>query len=181
VSLAFPLTRLRLSTCLRRSLSITRVESSARLQLHLQHDSLVDDQSTMHPADFKFSCVHVLNQLRPIACRSTHPSGMRHVFPHWQKSDTISRHAPGSLSPIFTVFCIRQTVQSNLAEPVRLQSCSTSRLISTNIVAHYLALFWYMIIHDALHFITIYQPSCRTSCKLRNKQQNYLPSSFPDF
>jgi hypothetical protein len=81
VLLAFPQTRLRLSACLRRSPSISRVESSARLQLHLQHDSLVEDQSTPCPVDFKVSCVAVLNQPRATACRSTHPLGMHHVFP----------------------------------------------------------------------------------------------------
>ena len=60
VLLAFPLTRLRFSGSLHRSPSISRVESSVRLQLHLQHDSMVDDQSTPRPADFKLSCVHIL-------------------------------------------------------------------------------------------------------------------------
>jgi hypothetical protein len=110
VLLAFPLTRLRLSACLRRSPSISRVKSSVRLQLRLQHDSLVEDQSTPCPVDFKVSCVAILNQPRAIACRSTHPLGMRHVFSCPQNSDSISPHAPTSLSPIFTVFCLRQTI-----------------------------------------------------------------------
>jgi hypothetical protein len=116
VLLAFPLTRLRLSASLRRSPSINRVESFAGLQLHLQHDSLVDDQSTPRLVDFKLPCVHRLESTTR-HCMSKH-APLRHAprVSTPQNSDSISPHAPTSLSPIFTVFCIRQTDQSDPAE-----------------------------------------------------------------
>lgn len=66
----------------------------------------------------------ILNRPRATACRSTHNHAPRVSTP--QSTDTISPHAPTSLSPIFTVFCptdlpsICQTVQSDPAERIRL-------------------------------------------------------------
>jgi hypothetical protein len=60
VPLASSLTRLRLSACLCHSPSISQSGIFHRLQLHLQHYSLVEDQSTPRPVDFKFSLVYRL-------------------------------------------------------------------------------------------------------------------------
>jgi hypothetical protein len=144
VLLAFLLTRLRLSACLRRSPSISRVESFARLQLHLQHDSLVEDQSTPRPVDFKVSCVAVLNQPRAIACRSSHPSGMRHVFPRyriWTSSAlTLLRRCHRS-SPSSASVRLSSPTQPNVLTAIMLH-------LAPYPPEHHRALlnaFWYMI------------------------------------
>jgi hypothetical protein len=138
VLLAFPLTRLRLSACLHRSPSISRVESSVRLQLHLQHDSLVEDQSTLCPVDFMVSCVAVLNQPRAIACRSTHPSGMRHVFPCHRiriaSALTLLRRCRRS-SPSSVSVRLSSPTQPNVSTAIMLH------LVPPNINVHCLAPF----------------------------------------
>jgi hypothetical protein len=63
VLLAFPLTRLRRSIHLH------------HWPANLQHESLVDDQFSLHHVDLKFLCVHRL-------CRSTRPSGIHDMLPH---------------------------------------------------------------------------------------------------
>jgi hypothetical protein len=146
VLLAFPVTRLRLSACLHHSPCIKRVESSVRLQLYLQHDSLVDDQSTPRPDDFKFSCViTVFNQLRAIACRSTHPSGMRHVFPRYKirisSALTLLHHYRRSSS---------SSISIKLSSPTQPNVSTATMLHHTSYqLEHYRAIlddFWYMIL-----------------------------------
>jgi hypothetical protein len=148
VLLAFPLTRLRLSASLRRSPSISRVESSAGLQLHLQHDSLVDDQSIPRPVDFKVSCIAILNQPRAIACRSTHPLGMRHVF---------SRHRIRTASTLTLLHHCRRSSPtsvsvglSSLTQP-NISTATMLHLASSSTTVYYLTPFWYMIFSRRIH------------------------------
>jgi hypothetical protein len=146
VLLAFPLTRLRLSVHLRRSPSISRVESFVRLQLHLQHDSLVEDQSTPRPVDFKLPCVDRLESTLRHCMLKRAP--LRHAprVSTPQNLDSISPHAPMSLSPIFTV---------RLPSPTQ-PSVSTATMLhlASHQPEHCRALpdtFWYMI------FMTYYR------------------------
>ena len=83
MSLAFfPLNRLRFSGSLHRSPSI---------QLHLQHDSMVDDQSTLVPRRLQALMCTVLNQPRAIVLSKPHkPSGPAPRVSTPQKSVTIS-------------------------------------------------------------------------------------------
>ena len=87
----FPLNRLRLSVHLRRSPSI---------QLHLQHDSMVDDQSTPRVPSTPSSVCTVLNQPRAIVLLKSHKhSGPCRVFPR-PENGYHRHHAPMSSSPI---------------------------------------------------------------------------------
>ena len=84
VSLAFsrPLNRLRFSGSLHRSPSI---------QLHLQHDSMVDDQSTPAPHRLQAPCIHHLESIpRHSLVEAAQASGMCTTCFHAQKSVTIS-------------------------------------------------------------------------------------------
>jgi hypothetical protein len=143
VLLAFPLTRLRLSVHLRHSPSISRVESFVRLQLHLQHDSLVEDQSTPRLVDFKLPCVDRLESTLRHCMLKRAP--LRHAprVSTPQNLDSISPHAPMSLSSIFTVFCLRQTAQSDPAEridcnhaPPRVSSARTLSCTTRHLLVH---------------------------------------------
>ena len=98
VSLAFSqLNRLRFSGSLHHSPSI---------QLHLQHDSMVDDQSTPTPRRLQGPMCTVLNQPRAIALSKPHKhSCLCHVFPRPRsRSPSASRSYVVVADPT-TVFC----------------------------------------------------------------------------
>ena len=87
----FLLNRLRLSVDLRRSPSI---------QLHLQHDSMVDAQSTLASCRLQALMCTVLNQPRAIVLSKPHKSSdLRHVFPRPEVGHH-QHHAPMSSLPI---------------------------------------------------------------------------------
>jgi hypothetical protein len=97
---------------------------------------LVEDQSTPRPVDFKVSCVAVSNQSRVIACRSTHPLGMRHVFPRHRIRTasvlTLLRHcrrsSPSSVSVRLsspTQPNVLTAIMLHLASPLTIVHCLT--------------------------------------------------------
>ena len=119
-SLYFPLlNRLRFSGSLHRSPSI---------QLHLQHDSMVDDQFTHAPHRLQALCIHHLESIPRQSCRShTGPRGLRHVFPRPEVGHH-QHHAPTPSSPIHH----RLLYQPTCIDPVRLSSPSQTNLFDCN-------------------------------------------------
>ena len=102
------LNRLRLSVHLCRSPSI---------QLHLQHDSMVDDQSTLAPRRLEALMCTFLNQPCAIALSKPHKhSGLCHVFPRPRSRSPSSSRSYVVVADPTTVFCtnrlasIRQTI-----------------------------------------------------------------------
>ena len=92
----FSLNRLRLSVHLRRSPSI---------QLHLQHDSMVDDQSTLAPRQLQTLMCTVLNQPRAIVLsKSRKPSDLHHVFPRPRSRPPSASRSYVVVTKITTVF-----------------------------------------------------------------------------
>jgi hypothetical protein len=148
--LAFSLTRLRLSVSLRRSPSISWVESFVKLQIHLQHDSLVDDQSTQRPVDIKIPRVHRLESTLAIARRSTHLLGMCHVFPRHRirkaSALTLLRRCCRS-SPSFVFIRLSSPTQPNVSTAIMLH-------LAPHLPEHSRALldtFWYVILSRRTH------------------------------
>jgi hypothetical protein len=137
--LAFPLTRLRLSGCLRRSPSI----SLSRIHQNLAPPSTWLHGCSIHlrPVDFKLSWVHLLNQPRALVMSKHTPLWLAPRVSTPQNSDTIRHHAPTSLCAdphrlLYPSDCLVRPSRT-----YRPQPWSTSRNISPNTVMHYLTPF----------------------------------------
>jgi hypothetical protein len=118
----FPLNRLRFSGSLHRSPSI---------QLHLQHDSMVDDQSTPTPRRLQAPCVHHLESTpRHSLVEATQASGLCHVFPRPEVGHH-QHHVPMSSSPILPPFSVPTDIQVDpsdyLVRPSRTCPTATTR------------------------------------------------------
>ena len=107
---------------------------SPSIQLHLQHDSMVDVSPPLRLIDFKLRVYTTLSQSRAIVLSKPHkPSSLHHVFPRPRSRPPSASRSYVVVAEITTVFCFdrhpRRSIRlSSPTQPNSFDCMTRSRL-----------------------------------------------------